>query len=128
MNERVAVTLGGGRQQKRGTLFLGQTQSVVGSQGADLEGRYRKVEVINRAGRTGKMPHIMHVAGQEDVVGDIMANEAKVGIPGQVLDVGHVAGDQVVNGNDAVAFSEEPVAEVGAEKPRAAGHDARWLG
>ena len=41
----------------------------------------------------------------------------------QVLDVGQVARDEVVHGNDMVTFRQKPVAEVGAQKAGAAGNE-----
>ncbi len=41
----------------------------------------------------------------------------------QVLDVPRVAGQEVVDADHLMAFSQEPLAEVGADKPRASGDD-----
>src|SRR3989338_1404870 len=50
---RVAVYLGRRGQQEPCLLFFGKTQGVQRTKCADLQGRYRKFQIINRAGRRG---------------------------------------------------------------------------
>jgi hypothetical protein len=50
----------------------------------------------------------------------VVVVELEVLLAEQVLDVGQVAGHEVVHGNDMVPFGQEPVAEVRAEEAGAA--------
>ena len=51
MDLRIAVDLGGGRDQEAGTLRLGQPERLVGAERADLERLDGLLEIVDRAGR-----------------------------------------------------------------------------
>jgi hypothetical protein len=44
-----------------------------------------------------------------------------------MADVRRVTGDQVVNGDDAMTFSQKPIYEMRAEETGTAGHDRNGL-
>ena len=56
-----------------------------------------------------------------DVVGYVLVVEDEVPAPHQVLDVGQVAGDEVVHADDLVAFGQESLAQVRADEAGATG-------
>jgi hypothetical protein len=56
--------------------------------------------------------HRIEIALNEYVVGHIVLDEAKGFVPRQVSDVAHLAGRQVVHGDDFVIVCEESVAEM----------------
>ena len=52
-------------------------------------------------------------------VGNVVLDETEIGIAGEMPNVGRVAGDQIVDGNDAVTFAQQPVGKVRSEKTSA---------
>ncbi len=122
MDQRIAVDLGGRGEQESRLLVLGQPERVVGPERADLQGLDRQLEVINRAGGRGEMEHVIHRAGQENKVRDIMTDETEPFVAGQVRDVVRAAGHQVVQRYHLMSLSQQPVAEMRAQKPGSAGH------
>ena len=62
-------------------------------------------------------------AGPVDVGGDVVVDEFEVGAGAEVLDVGEVAGEEVVHRHDAVSGGKEFFAEVGAEEAGSAGDE-----
>ncbi len=70
----------------------------------------------------------IHRAVDEDVLGDVVLEELEPLVAEQVGDVPDVTGDQVVDGGDAIAFGQQTVAEMRAEKAGAAGHDGMGSG
>ena len=73
------------------------------------------------------MPHIVHLTRDVDEVGDIVIDELVVLIPREMLDVRDIARDEVVDRDDAVAFLEQSVREMGSQKPGSAGDDTDGL-
>jgi hypothetical protein len=60
-------------------------------------------------------------------LGHVLLDEPVVFVPGEVLDIGEMPGDEVVDRDHAMTFREQPVGQVRAEKPGAAGHDGNGL-
>ena len=54
---------------------------------------------------------------EEDVLRDVVEDEAELPVPDEVRDVPLVAGDEVVEPDDLVPLREEPVREVASEEP-----------
>ena len=73
------------------------------------------------------MENVVERPRQIDVARDVVVDELEIGPGTQMRDVVEIARQQVVHGDDAMAFGEEPVAEVGAEKAGAAGDQGRGL-
>ena len=122
MNQRVAVDLGSRSQKQPGAFGARQSQRVVSAQRADFEGLNRQFEVIHRRGGRGEVEDEIHRAVDEDAFGDVLlAIGKRRGI--DVGDVVGVAGDEVVDRDNFVAFGQTTVAQMGAEKPGAAGDD-----
>ena len=127
VNEWITVALGGGSQKEGGAFVLRQAEGVMGAERADFQRRDRNPQIIDRARGRGEMPHIVHLTGDVDEVGDIVVDELVVLIPREMLDVRDIARDEVVDRNDAVAFLEQPVREMGSQKPGSAGDDTDGL-
>ena len=87
MDEGVAVDFASGGEQEDGAFGFGEAESVVGAEGADLEGRDRHFEVIDGAGRRGEMEDVIDRAVDGDVIGDIVPDEGVVGVVCEVGDV-----------------------------------------
>lgn len=58
-----------------------------------------------------------------DEVGDVMLDELEVWMRAKVGEVGFRTGDEVIDADHPMAFVEKPIAEMGTEKPRAAGNN-----
>ena len=69
------------------------------------------------------MENVVHGAGEIDVLRDIVMDELEVRVAGEMGDVVGVARDEIVDGDDAVAFGKQAVGEMGAEKTSAASHN-----
>ena len=121
MHQRVPVHLGCGRQQEPRSLQLREAERVVRPVRPDLQRVQRQPRVVDRARRR------RHVVDEVDplvdlvVACDVEMLEPEV-VALQVLDVVERAGVEVVDADDPVAAVEQVVAEVGAKKARAAGH------
>src|SRR5215212_7734202 len=61
MDERVPVDLAGGGEHEACPLGLGETQSVVGAQGTDLQDRDRDVLEVRGAGRGGEVVDLSEI-------------------------------------------------------------------
>src|SRR6185436_3440429 len=89
MNQRVAVYLRGRSQQEAGSFVLGQPQGLVRAERTDLERLDRKLQIVHGAGRRGEVPHVVDRPLQETELGDLLLDEPKARITGQVVDVGY---------------------------------------
>ena len=58
-----------------------------------------------------------------DVIRDIILDELKLRIPDEVGNVGGIAGDEVIDADDAVPLGDQAIAEVGTEESCATGYD-----
>ena len=56
-----------------------------------------------------------------------MFNEFEILVPGQVADVRCVAGDQIVDGNNAMTFRQQSIAQMRPQKTGGAGDDGNRL-
>jgi hypothetical protein len=64
---------------------------------------------------------------EEDKIRDVVFNELEILVPGEMADVRRVTGDQVVNGDDAMTFSQKPIYEMRAEETGTSGHNRNGL-
>ena len=123
MDLGIAVDLAGGRQEEAGRLGPGQAEAVVGPEAADLEGLDRHLEVVLGRRRRGEVHDGVDRARHPDVGGDVELDVGEAGGAEEVLDVVHVAGDEVVDGDDLVAAREQTLAQVRPEEAGTAGDD-----
>ncbi len=121
MDLRVPVDLAGRGQQIAGALLLGQAQGVVGAEAAHLESLDGHLQVVPGRGWAGEVEHGVDRARHPHVRTDVVASEGEVLVGEEMLDVGHAARGQVVDGDDLVAPSEQSIAKVRPEEPGAAG-------
>jgi hypothetical protein len=54
-------------------------------------------------------------------------DELEIRFPGEVGDVVGGSGQEIVHGDDPVTLCKQPVAQMRAEEPRAAGHERTLL-
>ncbi len=133
MDLGVAVDFGGGCEEERGVVGFCQSQAVVGAQAAYFQSLYLKLGVALGAGRRRKVHHHIDRPVNRNVPGNVVLDELKPGLIQHVLDISQTPRDQVVDGHDLVAFTDEAVAQVGSnEAGPARNHNAhgvlpRWV-
>ena len=128
MFQRVAVAFGGGREEEFCAFGLGKAEGVMRPQRTDLEGLDRELEIIDGAGGRCEMKDVVDAAGEVDELRDVMPNKLEVLVAGEMRDVVGIARDEVVDGNDVMAFGKEAVDEMRAEEAGAAGDDGYGSG
>ena len=112
--QRVAVNLGGGGYHKDGFLFLGEPQGFVGAQRADFQRGDGELQVIDGGGGAGEMHYRVQLAGDVQVVGDVVLGEFELRVLEQVLDIVDVACYEVVYAYYGMAFAEQVAGKVTA--------------
>lgn len=60
---------------------------------------------------------------KENEIGNVMLDEAEIIVPGQMPDVRRIAGDQIIDGDNAMTFGQKPVDEMRPQKASAAGNN-----
>jgi hypothetical protein len=73
------------------------------------------------------MPYVIHFAGNKNIFRDIVADEFEIRVAREVLDIGDIPSDEIVDGYDAMSLFKQAITEVGAEKARPTGDDACWF-
>ena len=111
MDERVTVALGRRGVQVAGVVFFGDGQGVLSADGADAERLDGEAQIFGRAGGRGHIEDVVDGAGIEGLA-DVSVLELEARLGGEVGDVLHVAGGQVVNAENGVAFAKQAVSEV----------------
>ncbi len=122
MDLRIAVHLRGAGEHERGALGLCQPQGVVRTQGSHLQGLNRQLQVIHRARGRGEVEHRFHRTFQIDISAHVVLHDRKARIIGERRQIGLVSRDVVVHSDHFVAVAEEPLGQVGAQKPGRARH------
>src|SRR5581483_8484798 len=93
---RIAVDLAGRGQEVPGPLVPGQAEGVVGAEAARFERFDRQRQVGLRGCRAGQVHDRVDGAGDVDAAAHVPAHEAEPVPTGEVGDVGHGAGAEVV--------------------------------
>jgi hypothetical protein len=78
------------------------------------------VLVVDRGGGAGQVVDPVHL--ESDRLDHVVADQLEAPGPQQVLDVPAPAGEEVVQAEDLVSLTEQPLAEVGPEKARSSRH------
>ena len=79
MHQRIAVAFAGGGEQKRRAFCLRQAERVVRAERAHFQRRDRKLEIIDRARRRGKVEdEIELLFRQENEIRDVVLDEAVI--------------------------------------------------
>jgi len=122
---RVAVHLGGGREQQARPVALGELQHVSCAFAIRLN-RAHHIALIQRR-RCGAGQMVNHVARQADGLRYVVLEEGEGGVPQPVLDVADGPRLQAVYHGDRVPLRHQDVYEVGAHEAGAAGDDDALL-
>ena len=67
------------------------------------------------------MKNIVHLSFKKDVVSNVVLEELELLVAEQMRDVRRVAGDEIIETDNAMPFGQQSVAEMGAEETGAAG-------
>jgi hypothetical protein len=117
---RVAVDLGGAGQEKARAVFAGDFEQVVRGVGTGSHCFKRDPFEIRRAGGRGQVQDEIERPVDVKRFGDVLIYEREPVMPFEMRNVRFAAGDAVVGAEHVVAFGEEAVAHVRAEKSGAA--------
>src|SRR5258707_14150351 len=123
MDERVAIDFRRGSEQEASVLGFGEAERFVRAEGADLERLDRQLQVVDRAGWGGKVQEGVDGAFNVNEGSNVVLDEEEPLTAGQVLNVGSVAGDEVVHGDNIMTLGQETVAQVRPKKTGAAGDE-----
>ena len=124
MDERIAVTFRSRGEEERRLLRFGETERVVRAERADFQRRNRQLEIIDRAGRRGEMKNVIEFFfRQENEIRDVVLDEAVILVAGEMLDVVEIAGDEIIDRDDAMTFRQQPIGQMRPKKTRATGDD-----
>ena len=125
MLQRIAVALGSGRDEIFRAVFVRDVERVKSSERADFQRGDAVNGVVDGTGGAGEVKNVIDVAHVEGFA-NVFFYKLETRIILQMGEVGAAAGEQVVDDNDAPAFGEQGIAEMGSEKSGAAG-DQRAL-
>src|SRR5262245_50128884 len=123
MLERIAVDLGGRRDDKASLLLHCQAERVVRAERADLQRLNRELEIVDRTCRACPVKNEIDGAVDVDVPSNVVPDEFEIPVT-QVRDVGQIAGEQVVDPDDLMTTLEERFAQMRSNESRGAGDDA----
>src|SRR5581483_2522378 len=126
MLQRIAVALGGGRNQILGPVFFRDLERMKRAQRSNFQGSNAVGHVIYRAGGAGKVKDIIHFAAIKGLT-NVELPELKAAVILQVLQVPHRSGEQVVDGDDGIALAKQSVAKVGGKKSGPAGNQRAFF-
>src|SRR6476469_1900587 len=121
VNERIPLHLARRREKKTRAFFLGESERVVCSEGADLERRDRQLEIVDRARGAREVEHAVELALHVRVGRDVVVDELVALLAREMGDVVGMAGDEVVEAYDFVPVRQKSIGEVRPEKPGWAG-------
>ena len=81
---------------------------------AGLRGLHRIVLIVDGRSRAGEIVDLVHLDIERK--GHVVTNELEARVAEQMRDVGLGAGEEIVDANDIVALSKEPVTKVRTEE------------
>jgi hypothetical protein len=112
---RIAVHFAGRGLKDAAAQALGEPQHVNGPLHAGLRRLHGVVLVVDGRGRASQIVDLIDfdVEGERHVVPD----QLEALVPDQMVDVRLGAGEEIVDADDVVARCDQPITEVGAEKP-----------
>src|SRR5258707_15334846 len=66
--------------------------------------------------------------GQKNEIGNVVLDEMEILVAGEMADVGRVAGDEIVDRNDAMTFRQQAIRQVRSQETRATGDNRNRFG
>jgi hypothetical protein len=119
MDMRIAVHLArAGLKDARLDPFC-QPQAVDGTHDGRL-GRLDGVElVVRRRGGAGQIVNLIHL--ELEGIDDVVPYQLESGVIQEVRNVGLPSGEEIIEANDFMPLRQQPIAEMGTQKPGAAG-------
>src|SRR6266566_1497900 len=116
VHQRVAVHFRRRGEQEAGMLRHGETQRLVGAEGADLQRLDRQLEIVDRAGGAREVQHAIERSFDFDVAGDVLVGEPEARMRGDVRQVRRIARDVIVHSQYVVPERQELVYEMRSEE------------
>ena len=113
---RITVYFGSRGYQNSCILLFSKPQKVVGAVCADFERLNGHLQIINRAGGRSKIQDVIEFARHVNELRHIVVIILKVFFGEEVFDVGDVTSEQIIHGDNLVAFRQKAIAEVRADK------------
>jgi len=101
--------------QVAGVVLLGDLEGVDGPSRADEQGLGPQTVVVHRAGGRGEVEHIVHRPDVEGLA-DVLFDKAETRLLRKMREIRRVAGAEVVDADNGVAFGEKRVSKVRSEK------------
>jgi hypothetical protein len=121
MLNRVSITLRCGCVQMASVILGGDLKSVLCSDRAHAKGFDGQAHIFGRTGGGSKVVDKVYGARVEGLA-DIPFLEVESRLIGQMGQVARLAGGEIVNAEDGVAFTQQAVCKVRAKKPGGAGN------
>jgi hypothetical protein len=125
MHGRIPVNFTGGGLKDFGPNPLGKAEHVDGSHDACFDGFNRVKLVMYGGSGTGQVVYLIHL--QENGFYQIMAYQFKIGFFNEMADVPLGAGEEIVKAQNVMPFLNQPITEVGTQKPGPSGHKYTFL-
>src|ERR1700733_762994 len=126
MFQRIAVALGGGRDEILRVVFERDVEGVKSSEGSDFQSGNSVDGVIHRAGGAGEVENEVDFADIERFA-DVLFYKLEARIMLEMIQIRAAAGEEVVDYNHTPAFTEEGIAEMGSQETGSAGDQcALW--
>ena len=115
MNRGVAIDFACGRLQYSGANALGQAKHIGAAVDINLGGLGWVPLVMNRAGGASQV--IDFIGLQVERKADVMADNLKIGVIQQMDNIALLPGEEVVNADNFMAFSQKALTKMATEKP-----------
>ena len=121
MLERVAIALRSGGVQVAGVVSGRDLERVLHAHGANAQRLDAQAKILRRAGRRSQIEDVIDRAGIEGRA-DVPLLKPEARLAGEMGEVFGVAGGEVIDAENGVAFAQQAVGEVGTKKSGGAGN------
>src|SRR5438445_4279277 len=126
MLQRIAITFRCRRKQIFRVILERYIKRVECSQRSGFESFDSMNGVVHRTRRAGEVKYVIDSSAIERLV-DVKLAKFKPAFVAQMLEIGLPAGQQVINGDNRVTFTQKRITQMGAEESRSAGDQGTWL-
>src|SRR6266436_6688552 len=126
MLQGIAVTFRGGRDEVFGAILARDIEGVKGAQRPDFKRGDSVQGIVHGTGGAGEVEHVIHRPAVKALI-DINLLKFKARVVAQMIEIGQFSGQQVIDGDDGIAFAEQSVAQVRAQKSGSASYQGARL-
>src|SRR6266478_182562 len=107
-------------------LLSSYTERVKGAQRPDFTRGDSVQCIVHGTGGGGEVEHVIHRPAVKALI-DINLLKFKARVVAQMIEIGQFSGQQVIDGDDGIAFAEQSVAQVRAQKSGSASYQGARL-